>query len=122
MRIKIPPQGEKKSSIGGGVIVRARSFFRLILAVYSPIRAGVLPARASSEIMKLIVIHQILIASAIGLAVLFGVRSILMFSRTGASNDAVLAAASALVAVALGLYLRKVRAKWVAEKRAASPT
>lgn len=72
--------------------------------------------------MKLIVIHQILIASAIGLAVIFGVRSIVMFSRSGASNDALLAAASVLVAVALGLYLRKVRAKWLSQRRAASPT
>lgn len=72
--------------------------------------------------MKLIVFHQILIASAIGLAVIFGVRSIVMFSRSGASNDALLAVASALVAVALGLYLRKVRAKWIAKRRAASPT
>ncbi len=72
--------------------------------------------------MKLIVIHQILIASAIGLAVIFGVRSIVMFSRSGASNDVLLALVSAAVAVALGLYLRKVRAKWLAERRAASPT
>jgi hypothetical protein len=70
--------------------------------------------------MKLIVIHQILIASAIGLAVIFAIRSVVIFSRSGASNDVLLAALSALVAVALGIYLRKVRAKWVAEKRAAS--
>jgi hypothetical protein len=70
--------------------------------------------------MKLIVMHQILIASAIGLALIFAIRSIVMFSRSGASNDVFLAVLSALVAVALGMYLRKVRAKWAAEKRAAS--
>lgn len=72
--------------------------------------------------MKLIVIHQILIASAIGLAVIFGVRSIVLFARAGAPGDAGLAVASALIAAALGLYLRKVRAKWLAERRPPSPS
>ncbi|MCK6587891.1 MAG: hypothetical protein HUU21_35490 [Polyangiaceae bacterium] len=72
--------------------------------------------------MKLIVVHQILIASAIGLAVIFGIRSIVMFANSGASIDILLAAVSAVVAAALGVYLRKVRAKWLSQKRAASPS
>lgn len=61
--------------------------------------------------MKLIFVHQILIASAIGLAVLFGVRSIVLFTRSGASADLILAVVSLAVATALGFYLRKVRAR-----------
>jgi hypothetical protein len=72
--------------------------------------------------MRLIVVHQILIASAIGLAVIFGVRSIVMFSKSGTGDHVLLAALSVAVAVALGLYLWKVRARLTATKRAPSPT
>ncbi len=72
--------------------------------------------------MRLIVVHQILIASAIGLAVIFGVRSIVMFLRSGTSDHVVLATLSVVVAVALGLYLRKIRTRWASTRRAPSPT
>lgn len=67
--------------------------------------------------MKLIVVHQILIVSAIALALLFGVRAVAVYAQAGTINDLVFALASALVAVALTLYLRKVRAKWLSERR-----
>jgi hypothetical protein len=72
--------------------------------------------------MRLIVVHQILIASAIGLGVLFGIRAGVVFARTGATSELVIALSSGLVAVALALYLKKVRAKWSAERRSGSPS
>jgi hypothetical protein len=72
--------------------------------------------------MKLIVAHQILIASAIGLAVLFAIRAVAIYVRTGITAELILGVTSGLVAVALIVYLRKVRAKWSAERRSASPT
>ena len=53
--------------------------------------------------MQLLAAHQILIGSAIALAVLFGLRSLVHFSHGGTSADLVLAAAS-LVAAAAPLY------------------
>ncbi len=64
--------------------------------------------------MKLILVHQILIGAALGLAVLFGVRAVVLFAREGASIDLLLAAASTGVAVALAFYYRKVRARRLA--------
>lgn len=61
--------------------------------------------------MKLILVHQILIGAALGLAVLFGVRSIVLFAREGSTTDLILAAASLLIALVLALYYRKVRAR-----------
>jgi hypothetical protein len=66
--------------------------------------------------MKLIVVHQILIASAIGLALLFGVRALVLFGRGGGSTELVIAVSSIGVAVALSIYLRKVRTRWLAER------
>jgi hypothetical protein len=66
--------------------------------------------------MKLIVVHQILIVSAIALAILFGIRAASIYAQTRATNDILLAVASAVVAVALTIYLRKVRAKWLSER------
>lgn len=65
--------------------------------------------------MKLIVAHQVLIGSAICLALLFGVRAIVLYARAGASSDLVIAGSSLAVAAALSLYLRKIRAR-LAEK------
>jgi hypothetical protein len=70
--------------------------------------------------MKLIVAHQILIGSAIALAVLFGIRAAVMYAREGARTDLVLTAISAVTAMALGAYLRSVRAKASDEKRSSS--
>ncbi len=67
--------------------------------------------------MQLLAVHQLLIASAIALAALFGVRSLVIFARGGGSGALVLAVASLALAGALGLYLRKVRARWLAQKR-----
>ena len=71
--------------------------------------------------MKLIVVHQILIVSAITLALLFGVRAISIYAQTGSTNDMLFAVASGVVAVALTVYLRKVRAKWLADRRSPGP-
>lgn len=67
--------------------------------------------------MQLLAAHQILIAAAIVLAVLFGLRSAVFFVRAGDTTSLVLALASLVVAGALGLYLRKVRARWLAHER-----
>jgi hypothetical protein len=67
--------------------------------------------------MQLLAVHQILVGAAIALATLFGVRSLVIFARGGGSGALVLAVASLALAGALGLYLRTVRAKWLAQKR-----
>jgi hypothetical protein len=67
--------------------------------------------------MQLLVAHQILVGSALALALLFGVRSLVIFARGGGSGALVLAVAAIAVAGALGLYLRKVRARWLAQGR-----
>jgi hypothetical protein len=67
--------------------------------------------------MKLIVVHQIFIASAIGLAVLFAIRSVVVFAKSGTSLELALAAASVVIAAVLSVYLRKVRAKWLQSRR-----
>lgn len=67
--------------------------------------------------MQLLVAHQVLIASAIALATIFGLRSAVMFSRGGGGASLALAVASLLVAVALAFYFRVVRAKWRASKK-----
>lgn len=67
--------------------------------------------------MQLLVAHQVLIASAIALAAIFGVRSAVIFSRGGSASDLGLAAVSLLFAVGLALYFRTVRAKWRASKK-----
>ena len=66
--------------------------------------------------MQLLVAHQILITSALGLAVLFGLRSMLLFSRGQGAANLALAAVSVTVALALGAYLRSVRARWLEQK------
>jgi len=63
--------------------------------------------------MQLLVAHQVLIGSAIALALAFALRSGIAFARGGGAGDLALAAASVVVAGALALYFRKVRARWV---------
>jgi hypothetical protein len=67
--------------------------------------------------MRLRQAHQILIGSAIGLAVVFGVRSAVLYTRGHARQDLMLTFASLVVAVALLGYLRHVRAKWAGADR-----
>ena len=67
--------------------------------------------------MQLLVAHQVLIASAIALAAIFGVRSAVLFGREGGASNLGLAAVSLLFAVALALYFRTVRARWRASKK-----
>ena len=67
--------------------------------------------------MQLLIAHQILIASAIALASIFGLRSAVLFARSGGGANLALAFVSALVAVGLVLYFRTVRARWRAAKR-----
>lgn len=66
--------------------------------------------------MQLLVAHQILIAAAIALATIFGLRSAVIFGRSGGSASLALAFVSALVVVGLVLYFRVLRAKWRALK------
>jgi hypothetical protein len=61
--------------------------------------------------MRLIVVHQILIASAIALAALFALRALVLFQRGEGASNLALALASGAVGAALALYLRSVRAK-----------
>jgi peptidoglycan biosynthesis protein MviN/MurJ (putative lipid II flippase) len=66
--------------------------------------------------MKLIVAHQILIASAIGLAAIFAIRGISRYALGRAEPiELVLSAVAVLVGAALGVYLRSIRAKWARE-------
>ncbi len=66
--------------------------------------------------MKLIVAHQILIGSAIALALLFGVRALVLATRGDAATNAAIGAVSLVVAAVLGLYFRKLRARYLAER------
>jgi hypothetical protein len=66
--------------------------------------------------VKLLLVHQILIGAAIGLAVIFGGRALMLYLQAGAASDLVMAIASVLVGVGLFAYLRKVRAKWLLDR------
>jgi hypothetical protein len=66
--------------------------------------------------VKLIVAHQILIASGIALGVLFGVRALYVFAVGRGAVDLGMGIASLVIAVVLALYLRKVRAGWLADR------
>lgn len=68
--------------------------------------------------MKLIVVHQIFIASAIVLGIGFGVRGVSLFWTKGNPVDIALGVGSLFVAAVLLGYLRTVRAKVLAEKAA----
>lgn len=61
--------------------------------------------------MKLIVAHQVLIATALALAVIFGVRALVISLRGGAPAELAIGLVSLGVGVILALYLRKVRAR-----------
>ena len=67
--------------------------------------------------MQLLVAHQVLIAAAIALSALFGVRGVVVFTRGGGAANLGMAAAALLLAALLSLYLRAVHAKWKATKR-----
>ena len=67
--------------------------------------------------MQLLAAHQILIGSAIALAVIFGLRSVVHYARGGAPVDLVIVAVSLAVTGALITYFRKVRARWAEQKR-----
>ena len=61
--------------------------------------------------MKLTAVHQILIAGAIGLCAIFGLRSIVVGARDGSALLVALGAASLVALVGLALYLRRFRQK-----------
>jgi len=67
--------------------------------------------------MQLLFAHQILIGSAIALAVIFGLRSAVLFLHGAGAGSLALAIASLVVAGALGLYFRAVRGRWVEMRR-----
>jgi hypothetical protein len=71
--------------------------------------------------MQLLVAHQILIGSAIALAVLFGVRSLGIFFREGGAANLAMGLVALGVAAGLGLYFRTVRAKWLAQQQRRGP-
>lgn len=61
--------------------------------------------------MKLVVVHQILIASAIGLCAIFGLRSIVAGARSGSLSTISFGLLSMVALVGLALYLRRFREK-----------
>lgn len=67
--------------------------------------------------MKLTFVHQILIASGIGLCAIFGLRQIVVGARDGDVGTLVLGVVSLLVLVALAFYLRRFRQKLAAAER-----
>jgi len=65
--------------------------------------------------MKLTFVHQILIASAIGLCAIFGLRSIVVGVRDHSAGTVVLGVASFVALVGLAVYLRAFRRKLAAK-------
>jgi hypothetical protein len=65
--------------------------------------------------MKLTVVHQILITSAIGLCAIFGLRSIVVGARDHSGGTVALGFASFAALVGLALYLRRFRQKLAAK-------
>lgn len=70
--------------------------------------------------MKLTVVHQILIASAIGLCAIFGLRSIVIGVRDGSGLAIGLGIVSLAALAGLALYLRSFRAKLAAKDKGGS--
>ncbi|MBK8253927.1 MAG: hypothetical protein IPK82_14850 [Polyangiaceae bacterium] len=66
--------------------------------------------------MKLTVVHQILIASAIGLCAIFGLRSVVIGIRDGNTGTLLLGIVSFVALAALAFYLKRFRQK-LAEKK-----
>jgi hypothetical protein len=69
--------------------------------------------------MRLIVVHQILIASAIALAALFAIRAAVLFARGGGPANLGLTLAASAVGAALLLYLQSFRRKSEQQERSA---
>lgn len=67
--------------------------------------------------MKLTLVHQVLIASAIGLCAIFGLRSIVVGARAGDTTTLVLGVLSFAALGGLWVYLKRFRAKVRAERR-----
>ncbi len=67
--------------------------------------------------MKLTAVHQILIASAIGLCAIFGLRSIVVGARDGSGGTIFLGIVSFAALAGLALYLRRFRAKIAAKEK-----
>jgi hypothetical protein len=67
--------------------------------------------------MKLTFVHQVLIASAIGLCALFGLRSIVVGARDGSAVTTVLGVLSFAAVGALTVYLKRFRQKLRAKAR-----
>ncbi len=61
--------------------------------------------------MQLLAVHQVLIAAAVALASLFGVRAIVLFAKGGGIANLVMAAVSLALAGAFLAYFRKLRAR-----------
>lgn len=69
--------------------------------------------------MQLLFVHQILIASAAGLAALFGLRGAVLFAKGGDRANLMVAFVAAAVTFALYRYFLVVRAKWIAQQTSA---
>ena len=67
--------------------------------------------------MKLTFVHQILIASGIGLCAIFGLRQIVVGACDGSLGTLVLGVVSLVVLVALALYLKRFREKLAAAEK-----
>ncbi len=66
--------------------------------------------------MQLLVAHQVLIVAAMGLAAIFTLRSVLLFARGGGLTELVLGIVAAAIGGGLFVYLRGVRARYLALK------
>jgi hypothetical protein len=67
--------------------------------------------------MKLATVHQILIASAMGLCALFGLRSVVVGARDGSGLLIALGALSFAALGGLAFYLRRFRSKLAERSR-----
>ena len=65
--------------------------------------------------MKLTTFHQALIVGATAMALLFGLRGVVLATRGGTTADGLAGAAALAGAVVLGLYLRGFRRKLAAK-------
>jgi hypothetical protein len=56
--------------------------------------------------MRLLTAHKILIGASLALALLLTVRSLALYGSTHAASELAFAGAGAVLAIALGIYLR----------------
>lgn len=68
--------------------------------------------------MQLLAAHQILIASGIFLSALMALRGSILFAKTGSPLEILVSFGALLTMSALIVYFRKVRTRYLEQKRA----